>query len=161
MALPAYLTLVGERQGPIIGSCKQKGREDSIMVQAVDHEVSLPRDPQTGLATGKRVHHPLTVLKLVDRSSPLLYMALTGGEHMKAVEIRWYVINEKGQEECYFSTTLEDAIIVSMKAFKKNCQDPAFSHLGDMEEVSFTYRRIIWRAVKDGVESEDDWSTPK
>jgi len=161
MALPAYLTLAGERQGPIVGSCKQKGREDTILVEAVDHEVSIPRDSQTGLATGKRVHHPLTILKLVDRSSPLLYMALTSGEHMKTVELKWYQINEKGQEENYFTTSLEDAIIVAIKAFKKNCQDPAQSHLGDMEEVSFTYRKIIWRAMKDGVESEDDWSTPK
>jgi type VI secretion system secreted protein Hcp len=161
MALPAYLTLTGERQGPIVGSCKQKGREDTILVQAVDHEVSIPRDSQTGLATGKRVHHPLTILKAVDRSSPLLYMALTSGEHMKAAEIKWYQINEKGQEENYFTTSLEDAIIVSVKAFKKNCQDPAQAHLGDMEEVSFTYRKIIWRAIRDGVESEDDWSVPK
>jgi len=161
MALPAYLTLTGEKQGAIKGSCTQKGRENTILVQAFEHEVSIPRDPQTGLATGKRVHHPLTILKAVDKSSPLLYMALTSGEHMKTVEIKWYQINEKGQEENYFITKLEDAIIVSMRPWKKNCLDPAFAHLGDMEDVSFTYRRITWRWVKDGIESEDDWSTPK
>lgn len=161
MALPAYLTLTGERQGIIKGSCKQKGREDTILVQAVEHEVTIPRDPQTGLATGKRVHHPLTIVKVVDRSSPLLYMALTSGEHMKSVNIDWYQINEKGQEEIYFTTKLEDAIIVCMKVSKKNCQDPSAASLADMEEVSFTYRRISWRSTRDGVESEDDWSTPK
>jgi type VI secretion system secreted protein Hcp len=161
MALPAYLTLTGEKQGVIKGSCKQKGREDTILVQAVEHEVTIPRDPQTGLATGKRIHHPMTILKAVDRSSPLLYMALTSGEHMKSVELKWYQINEKGQEENYFTTRLEDAIVVSIRAWKKNCLDPALGYLSDMEDVSFTYRRIIWRSVKDGVESEDDWSTPK
>lgn len=161
MALPAYLTLTGERQGVINGSCKQKGRENTILVQAVEHEVTIPRDPQTGLATGKRIHHPLTVLKAVDMSSPLLYMALTSGEHMKTVEIKWYQINEKGQEENYFTTKLEDALIVSIKEWKKNCLDPALAYLTDMEEVSFTYRRIIWRSMKEGVESEDDWSAPK
>jgi type VI secretion system secreted protein Hcp len=161
MALPAYLTLTGERQGVINGSCKQKGRENTILVQAVEHEVTIPRDPQTGLATGKRIHHPLTILKAVDRSSPLLYMALTSGEHMKTVEIKWYQINEKGQEENYFTTKLEDALIVSIKEWKKNCLDPALAYLTDMEEVSFTYRRIIWRSMKEGVESEDDWSSPK
>ncbi len=161
MALPAYLILAGEKQGVIKGSCKQKGREDTILVQAVEHEVTIPRDPQTGLATGKRVHHPLTIVKAVDRSTPLLFMALTSGEHFKFVEISWYQINEKGQEECYFTTKLEDAIIVAIKSWKKNCLDPSFAQFGDMEEVSFTYRRISWRAVKDGVESEDDWSVPK
>ncbi len=161
MALPAYLTLTGEKQGAIKGSCTQKGRENTILVQAVEHDVSIPRDPQTGLATGKRVHHPLTIVKAIDKSSPLLYMALTTGEHLKSVELKWYQINEKGQEENYFITALEDAIIVSMKSWKKNTLDPAFSHLGDMEDVSFTYRKIMWRWVKDGIESEDDWSTPR
>ena len=161
MALPAYLTLTGEKQGVIKGSCAQRGRENTILVQAVEHDVSIPRDLQTGLATGKRVHHPLTIVKAVDKASPLLYMALTTGEHLKSVELKWYQINEKGQEENYFITALEDAIIVSMKAWKKNCLDPAFAHLGDMEDVSFTYRKIMWRWVKDGVESEDDWSAPR
>lgn len=161
MALPAYLTLTGEKQGVIKGSCTQRGRENTILVQAVEHDVSIPRDTQTGLASGKRVHHPLTIVKAIDKSSPLLYMALTTGEHLKSVELKWYQINEKGQEENYFITALEDAIIVSMKAWKKNCLDPSFAHLGDMEDVSFTYRKIMWRWVKDGIESEDDWSTPR
>ena len=161
MALPSHLILVGEKQGAIKGSCTQKGREGTILVQGFDHEVSIPRDPQTGLATGKRVHHPLTILKAVDKSSPLLYMALTSGEHMKSVEIKWYRINEKGQEDHYFTTKLSDAIIVSMRPWMKNCLDPAFAQFGDMEDVSFTYRKITWRWEKDGVESEDDWSMPR
>ena len=103
----------------------------------------------------------MTILKPVDKSSPLLYMALTSGEHMKTVELKWYQINEKGQEENYFTTKLDDAIIVAIKGWKKNCLDPALSYLSDMEEVSFTYRKIAWRWVKDGVEAEDDWSMPK
>jgi len=31
----------------------------------------------------------------------------------------------------------------------------------DMEEVQFTYEKIIWTAVVDGVEAEDDWKAPK
>jgi type VI secretion system secreted protein Hcp len=30
-----------------------------------------------------------------------------------------------------------------------------------MEEVSFTYRKVMWRWEPDGVESEDDWRAPK
>jgi type VI secretion system secreted protein Hcp len=161
MALPAHLTLTGERQGAIKGSCDQSGREDTILVQAFNHDVSIPRDPQTGLATGKRVHHPLTVLKAFDKSSPLLYMALTTGEHMKNVEIKWYRIDPMGKEEHYFTIKLEDAVIVSIQPWMKNCLDPTFGHLGHMEEVSFTYRKVMWRWEPDGVESEDDWRAPK
>ncbi len=160
MPLPAHLTLVGENQGPIKGSCDQEGREETILVQALNHEVSIPRDSQTGLATGKRIHHPLTILKEFDKSTPLLYQALTSGEHMKSVEIKWYRIAKTGEEEHYFTTKLEDAIIVSIKPTISSCLEanPSLPHL---EEVSFTYRKAIWRWEPDGIESEDDWRAPK
>jgi type VI secretion system secreted protein Hcp len=161
MPLPAHLTLEGANQGQIEGSCVQEGREGTIMVQALNHEVSIPRDAQTGLATGKRVHHPLTILKALDRSTPLLYQALTSGEHMNFVEIKWYRIDDKGTEEHYFTTRLEDAIIVSIKPIINNCLEPASADLPHLEEISFTYRKAIWRWEPDGIESEDDWRAPK
>jgi type VI secretion system secreted protein Hcp len=161
MPLPAHLTLVGERQGKIEGSCDQQGREGTILIQALEHEVSIPRESQTGVATGKRVHHPLVVLKSFDKSSPLLMMALCSGEHMKSVEIKWYRIDPMGKEEHYYTTRLEDAVIVSLRPSMKNCLDPSCSHLAHMEEVSFSYRKAIWRWEPDGIEAEDDWRAPK
>ena len=72
MALAAYLTIVAERQGPIHGSVTQRGRENKILVIAVQHEIVAPRDPQSGIPTGKRMHKPFNVTKELDRSSPLL-----------------------------------------------------------------------------------------
>ena len=161
MPLPAHLTLEGEKQGVILGSCEMEGREGTIMVQALNHEVSIPRDSQTGLATGKRMHHPLTVLKALDRSTPLLYQALTSGEHMKNVEIKWYRIDAQGSEEHYFTTRLEDAIIVSVRPAIGNCLESSAENLPHLEEVSFTYRKAIWRWEPDGIESADDWRAPK
>ncbi|HVK67514.1 MAG TPA: type VI secretion system tube protein Hcp, partial [Polyangium sp.] len=45
MALNAYLRLKGQKQGEIKGSVTQKGRENSIMIIAVSHEIMSPRDP--------------------------------------------------------------------------------------------------------------------
>lgn len=161
MPLPAHLTLEGENQGAIEGSCEMEGREGTILVQALNHEVSIPRDPQTGLATGKRVHHPLTILKALDKSTPLLYQALTSGEHMKTVEIKWYRIGPMGTEDHYFTTRLEDAIIVSVRPVIGNCLEPSAENMPHLEEVSFTYRKAIWRWEPDGIESEDDWRAPR
>ncbi|HRB82604.1 MAG TPA: type VI secretion system tube protein TssD, partial [Nitrospira sp.] len=98
MPIPAYLTVEVEKQGKIEGSCDLKGREGAILVQAFDHEVRIPSDPQTGLASGKRVHGPLKIVKQVDKASPLLYQALCTGEHLKSVEIKWYRIAKDGTE---------------------------------------------------------------
>lgn len=160
MPMPAHMTLEGENQGTIDGSCDQSGRENTILIQALTHQVRIPRDPQTGLATGKRVHEALTVTKVYDKSSPKLYQALCTGEHMTTVEIKWYRIDPSGAEEHYFTHKLEDAIIVDIKAWMPNCLEPATESLSHMEDVSFTYRKIIWTWEVDGIESEDDWKAP-
>ena len=79
MALNAYLTLKGQKQGAIRGSVTQKGRENSILVHAFSNEILSPRDPATGLPTGKRMHKPFVILKEVDRGSPQLWNAFEIG----------------------------------------------------------------------------------
>jgi type VI secretion system secreted protein Hcp len=161
MPQPAYLTLKGETQGNIEGSCDQKGHENTILVQAFNHEVMIPPNPQTGAPTGPRVHKPLTITKVYDKATPKLYLALTSGEHLPSVEMKLYRINNKGAEELYFTTTLEDAIVVSVKPWMMNCLDPNSKSFTHMEDVSFTYRKATWKWVPDGIESEDDWNVPK
>jgi type VI secretion system secreted protein Hcp len=131
------------------------------LFQAFDHLVYIPRHPQTGASTGKRVHDPLTIIKVYDKSSPKLYQALTSGEKMTTVEIKWYRIDPKGSEEHYFTTNLQDAIIVSMNHYMPNCLDPSSEAFTHMEKLSFTYSKIKWVWVPDGTEAEDDWNVPR
>ncbi|GMV49627.1 Hcp family type VI secretion system effector [Nitrospirales bacterium NOB] len=160
MPIPAYLEIEGEKQGKIEGSCQQKGREGTILVQAFDHKVYIPSDPQTGLAAGKRVHGAATITKEVDKASPLLYQALCTGEHLKTITIKWYRIAKDGTEEHYFTTQFEDGIVIEMHPYMPNCLDKAFVQLGHMEEVSFRYRKAIWRHEVDKKEGQDDWNVP-
>lgn len=161
MPMPAYLTLKGENQGEIEGSCDQMGHEGEILVEAFDHQIDIPRDRQTGLPTGPRVHGPMMVTKFFDKASPKLYQALASGEQMSEVMIKWYRINPMGSQEHYFTTKLQEAIIVSIEAKMENCLDPDKESFGHMEEVSFTYSKIIWTWVPDGIESEDSWKAPR
>ncbi len=62
MALTMYMKVTGKNQGEIKGSCDQGGdKKDKILVYAMDHKVEIPKDTHTGLPTGQRIHHPLTV----------------------------------------------------------------------------------------------------
>lgn len=70
MPTPAYVTLVGTKQGLItagtftedsVGNIYQEGHEDEALVQAFSHEIIIPRDPQSGQPTGQRVHKPLMI----------------------------------------------------------------------------------------------------
>ena len=166
MATPAYMSVTGEKQGLItagaftadsVGNIYQEGHEDQVMVQAFNHQVIIPRDPQSGQPTGQRVHKALCITKVFDKSSPLLLSALTSGEKMSEVTIEWYRTSASGTQELYYTTKLEDAIIVEIKDYMHICQDPANSHFSHLEDVHFTYRKITWTHEVCGTTGSDDW----
>jgi type VI secretion system secreted protein Hcp len=161
MPLPCHVIIEGEKQGKIDGSCDMKGREKTVVAYAMNHDIHIPRDPQSGLPSGKRVHGPLTIVKEYDKSSPKLYQALCTGEHMKKVQIKNYRIDVTGSEAHYFTTMLEDAIVVSMKPYSPLAflsENEPYRH---MEEVAFTYKKVKWTWEPDGIEAEDSWTLPK
>lgn len=160
MAMTSYLSLTGAKQGEIKGGCTQAGREKKILVYSSDHDVEIPRDTHTGLPTGQRIHHPLIITKAKDCSSPLLFQACCTGEQFTAWELQYFRINDKGQEEHYFTIKLTNAIIVRMREFTPLTFVPENKPFHDMEEVSFTYEKIAWTYETDGIEAEDDWKKP-
>ena len=122
MPTPAYLSLEGTKQGLItagtftedsVGNIFQEGHEDQVLVQGFDHQVIIPRDPQSGQPTGQRVHKPLMITKVFDKSSPLIFNALTSGERLSRCRLEWYRTSATGTQEHYFTIELQDAIIVA------------------------------------------------
>lgn len=169
MAIPALMSITGEKQGLITagaftadstGNNYQKGRENQVMIQAFSHDVILPRDPQSGQPTGQRIHKPAVITKVYDKASPLLQAALSAGERMTKIVIEWYRTSAQGTQEHYYTTTLEDAIIVAINNKMHNCQDPENAHFTHLEEVQFTYRKITWTHIVSGTSGSDDWRDP-
>ena len=169
MATPAYMSVTGTKQGLItagaftadsVGNTYQEGHEDQVMVQGFNHEVIIPRDPQSGQPTGQRVHKPLMITKIFDRSSPLIFSALTSGEMLTKCRLEWFRTSSSGAQEHYYTIELEDALIVDVSSRMPNCQDPAQSHFTHLEDVYFTYRKITWTHEVSGTSGSDDWRTP-
>ncbi|WP_433737948.1 Hcp family type VI secretion system effector [Pseudomonas putida] len=169
MPTPAYLVINGNRQGLItagtftpesVGNVYQEGHEDKILVQAFHHQITVPRDPQSGQPTGQRVHKPLMISKVFDKSSPLIFNALTSGELLDSCRIAWYRTSSAGKQEHYFSIELEDAVIVDVQTRMPSCQDPNMAHFTHLEDVYFTYRKITWTHEVCGTSGSDDWRAP-
>ena len=161
MPMPCHMSVTGENQGKIEGSCAIKGREGTILVYALDHTIQIPRDPHSGLPTGKRIHMPMTITKEIDKSSPKLMQALSSGEHLTEVVLDFYRISPKGTEEKYYTVKLAAGIIVSVESYFPEtfvAENEPFKH---MEKISFTYGKIVWTWQPDGIEAEDDWMAPK
>ncbi|MDI1447585.1 Hcp family type VI secretion system effector [Polyangium sp. 6x1] len=165
MALNAYLRLKGQKQGEIKGSVTQKGRENSIMVIAVSHEIMSPRDPASGLPTGKRMHKPFIVTKELDKASPLLYSALVYNENISEWELKHYTPQVKAQqgvgtEVNHYTVRLINANIASINFRMPNNRNPDLMKYAEYEEIAFTYQKIIWTWTEGGITAEDDWETP-
>jgi len=159
MAMTAYLQLKGKSSGEITGDCVQKGHEEWVTVYAMDHEVEIPRDTHTGLATGQRIHHPLTVTTGMGKHSPQSNQLCCTGEHCE-VTIEFMRINDQGKEEKYYSIKLENAIIVNTRTYFPETfleDNKPFQHMMD---ISFTYERIVWSELINSKEAEDNWKSP-
>lgn len=160
MALNAYLTLKGQKQGDIKGSVTQKGREESIMVIGFSHEVVSPRDAASGLPTGKRQHKPFTVTKEIDKSTPLLYNVLTNNENITDWKLKFWQPSTSGAEVQFYTVDLVNANIAGIRGEMLNNKYPENMQHKEREHVAFTYQKITWTWMDGGITADDDWETP-
>lgn len=156
MPLPFHLTVNGTRQGLISEkSCEMKGRENSILCYNIQHKVYVPTHIEKG--SGERHHTPLTITKAYDRSSPLLYSALTTNEPLKEVKLEFYRINKLGNEEKFFEIKLKNALIVEIKNWMSTDFEKKTDPFSYMEDVSFTFETIMWEHKIESTMAEDIW----
>jgi len=150
-----YMKVEGSRAGAIEGGATGAGREGWIEVVAFTHEVVSPRDAASGLPTGKRQHKPISITKPIDKATPLLFQALVSNENLPNVELRFFKPDPKtGKEQMYYTIELTNASIAGIG------QSQAVGDPMPLEEVSFTYQKIVWTWTDGGITAEDDWETP-
>jgi type VI secretion system secreted protein Hcp len=162
MSLNAYLNLKGQKQGEIKGSVTQKGREGKIMVIAVNHEITSPRDAATGQATGKRIHKPFTITKEVDKSSPAIYNLLITNENISEWELQFWTPAMKagsgvGAEVQYYSVQLTNARVANISLNMLNNKNSDLMKYAEYEEISFTYEKITWIWTDGNITASDAW----
>jgi type VI secretion system secreted protein Hcp len=159
MALNAYLSLKGQKQGQIKGSVTQKGREGKIMVIAVSHEVVSPRDAASGLPSGRRQHKPFVITKELDKSSPLLYNALVNNENITEWILQFWSPKPggAGMEFQHYTVKLTNANIADIRFIMLNNKNPELMRYAEYEEIAFTYQKIEWTWTDGGITSEDEW----
>jgi type VI secretion system secreted protein Hcp len=157
MALNAYLRLKGQKSGEIKGAAVQRGRVGSIAVIAFDHQIVSPRDIQSGLPTGQRMHKPLVITKEVDGSSPVLWNILCTNENIVEWELRFWQLTATGSESQYFTIRLVNANIAAIHLQMPDNKLAASAALKEREEISFTYQKISWTYETGSITAQDDW----
>ena len=156
MSLSAFLTLQGTIQGPIKGGVTLRGRENSILVIAANHEVMAPMsNTGSGAGAGKRVHKPFVITKELDKSSPWLYQAMVKTESMVAWELKCYTLTGSGIEIQHYTVKLTGALITDIRFFMPDTKDPNAVKLNPYEEIAFTYHAIEWIWVDGNITATD------
>ena len=166
MALLAYAYLKGQKSGQVKGAITQKGREDSIGVIAVSHAIVSPRDPQSGLPTGQRMHKPFVITKEIDKASPILYNILCTNENITEATFKFWTPQQKaatgaGAEVQHYTIKLTNANIASLEFHMANIKHPDLQRLVEYEDIAMTYQKIEWTWTDGGITAGDDWEARK
>ncbi|WP_261640139.1 type VI secretion system tube protein TssD [Erwinia mallotivora] len=158
MAIPVYLWLTDDAGNQVKGSVDINGREGSIEVVELMHAVELPTDDRTGKITAKHVHGDYAIVKETDSSSPCLYQGVTTGKRYQKAELKFYRINDSGQEIEYFRTTLENVRINEMEPMMLDIKNPVFNKHNHLEALYLSYKRITWHYIDGNIIHSDSWN---
>ncbi|MBU9834260.1 type VI secretion system tube protein TssD [Rahnella perminowiae] len=144
MATPVYLWLTNDAANLVKGSVDINGREGSIEIVEFMHAIELPTDDRTGKITSKRIHGDYAIIKELDSSSLYLYQGVTTGQRFQKAELKFYQINENGQEVEYFRTTLENVRINEIEPFMFICADVmVFSFMAVVQSIPAKRRTAV------------------
>lgn len=161
--LDAELALAGP-DGPIRGGPGGPGgagargvlgaTSGAIPVLEIRHTLVSPRDVATGQASGKRRHAPITVVKEVDRSTPLLLGAWARNAVLTTWKLTAFAADQLGRRRPAYTIELRRALVTEVALTTADA--PAFPR----EAVSFVYEAITWTWLDGTVTANDDWLAP-
>lgn len=114
---------------------------DQVTVFGYNDETEVPT-VQNGMTSARRVLKPVTLLKLVDSSSPLLEQAINNGETLD-ISVSFYRLSaESGAMEVFFTKEFQSCLLVEVKKIMLNQLDTPNQDFPLMEEISFVYTSV-------------------
>ena len=154
MANPIYMTITGEKQGLISQGCGtydsmgnryQTAHRDQIYILSLLH--STHRDQNV-------FHQPLTVIKTVDKSSPLFGVAISNNEKLQcSFDILRTDIT--GLNSKYYSIELRDAFLIDVSLNFPHSAD--HNDAQPEETLIFTFKSITWQHHQAGTSGYSFW----
>jgi type VI secretion system secreted protein Hcp len=115
-----------------------------------------PRDPATGLPTGRRMHAPVVLAKGNGPSTLQFYQALVTNETLPVVIFDCYGTDAKGQLALAHSVKLTNGSVASVDFRMPNIKDPTQRLYADCAQVALTFQTI--ELTHGAVVAEETWS---
>lgn len=154
MANLVYMTITGEKQGSISQGCGtydslgnkcQINHLDQIFVLALTH--STHRQQHIN-------HQPISITKLIDKSSPLLGVAIANNEKLQCV-IDVYSTDKTGFNRKFYSIELRDAFLVDVSLNIPHSID--HNDAQPEETLLISFKSITWNHHVAGTSGYSFW----
>ncbi|CAQ83014.1 MULTISPECIES: Hcp family type VI secretion system effector [Photorhabdus] len=142
MANSIYVTIRGKKQGLISAGCSsydsignkyQIGHEDQIFVLSFEHDITREQNVN---------HQPVRFVKPIDKSSPLLGIAISDNEELELL-FEFYRTSSIGAQEKYYSVMITKATIKSFSVLYPHSVTHADNQPEEM--LSISYQNITWK----------------
>ncbi|MGR5931858.1 type VI secretion system tube protein TssD [Enterobacter asburiae] len=99
---------------------------------------------------------------------PYMWLKDDGGADIKgsvdvqdregSIEIKFYHINDAGQEVCYYTVLMENVKVTGVNCSVPNVKIAANNKMNHVESVSLQYEKITWRIVDGNIMHSDAWN---
>jgi type VI secretion system secreted protein Hcp len=136
MAYEFYVTVEGSKQGKLKGESDRQAHADKLAGLSFHYSVGSAREASSGMATGRRVHQPVSFVKEWGAASPQLFAALTSNESCKSVLFEFVRTDESGQEHIFHTIKLVNALVTEIEQYVEP------GDTGPLEKISFMFQKI-------------------
>jgi type VI secretion system secreted protein Hcp len=159
MAVEFFATVTGSKQGVFKPEGPPSGPgKGKIRGVAFTYAVNSPRDPATGLPTGKRQHQPVTFTKEWGASSPQFYQSAFTNETLTTVLFEFYATQVDGKTVVDHTIKLTDVTIASVgQSLHEGQAGGPLVDSGDLQTIAFVFQKIEITNLLAGTQASDDW----
>lgn len=161
------LTMKLKTQGDVIGdSVAKHGALDfskGMMCHAFQYEVTSQYDAGSAQLVGRRVHKPITIVREVDKASPLLFAALCTNETYTLAKMSFVRPDNAGKLALYNSITLELGAVVRYRTFHGILPGSGESieqvHTNELEEFDIVFQKVTYSNDLYSKTAIDNWQS--
>jgi type VI secretion system secreted protein Hcp len=130
---------------------------NKLACEEVHFDTTSPRDPSSGLATGRRQYGQLKILYTLDSRAPA-FQALATNQVLPVVQLQFTKTDQAGKEQVYHVVHLGNTKVVGVQPHVLSKHGTFRGLLLEYLEYDLVYRQITWTHGKGGKAFNDDWS---
>ncbi|MCP1438304.1 type VI secretion system Hcp family effector [Erwinia persicina] len=83
---------------------------------------------------------------------------MSTGQKLKSAEMKFYHINDAGQEVEYFSTLMEEVTVIGIGPVMYDVKSEYGEQRNHLDIVELMYEKITWRYVDGNIIHSDSWN---